>query len=357
MKQRGARRLWCTTAMPKGVHACEAGALCIALRPPPGEGPGFRVPFKCRSRQHPGACQMAWRALLFARLKSPDSWLLRSDPRELVFLTLTLPGGEHRNRDPDDLHREIGKRWNVLRGWLARRCLWLGDDVRMGYVWVRESHRSGVPHFHAAVRSRALAREVEDAHDELEAMGAQGDQLTIAPKPWRDAAQRAGFGSRMDASIVRNVDAVSGYVAKVCGELTKESQLLAVPTKVRCYGASRGFIPPRYKRKGWTGWLESTNTPGVPLAKAAPKTVKAYLRRWTQVADYKQTPIEQPCNVYDTQNPLARFGSVAEAMAWERGNSPSPVARVYELKPWPPEGVRASLRASQDPTGPPLNVL
>lgn len=340
----------------KGVNACEHGHFSIALRPPPGEGPGFRLPFKCKSRNHPGACQMAWRALLFARLRSPESWLMRTDPRELVFLTVTLPGRDHSERDPDELHREIGSRWNVLRGWLARRAKFRGDEQAMGYVWVRESHRSGVPHLHLVVRSRALADEVREAHHELMSMGADGDALTIAPRAWRDAGQRAGFGTRMDASVVRSVDAISGYVTKVVGELTKASQLAATPTKVRCYGSSRGFIPRRYKREGWTGWLEATSNPGVPIFAGAAKTFKAHLRKVTQLGERTPTPEDLDRRVVHTTNPLASWTSIEEARVWEAGNSSTPIARVYELKPWTPESIALALRRGEDPPCPALDI-
>lgn len=352
MDHKGLRALW--KVRTRSVYACEHSHFTIALRPPPGEGPGFRAPFRCKSRNHPGPCQAAWRALLFARLRSPDSFLLRADPRELVFLTLTLPGGEHHERDPDELHREIGKRWNVLRGWLARRGQHGGDLDKLGFTWVRESHRSGVPHFHLVLRSRALADEVRDAHDELVSMGADGDALTIAPKPWREAGKRAGFGARMDASIVRSVDAISGYVTKVVGELTKASQIAATPRKVRCYGASRGFMAPRFKREGWTGWLESTKNPGAPLGRAAPKNSKEFLSRWAKIEDRTKTSETEPRRVVDVHNPLASFESIETARAWEAGASRTTIARVYELRPWTREAIARSL--SQDPTGPPMDI-
>lgn len=299
---------------------------------------------------------MAWRALLFARLRSPESWLIRADPRDLVFLTLTLPAADHHKRDPDELHRDIGSRWNVLRGWLARRGRWAGDEDRLGFLWVRESHRSGVPHLHVVLRSRGLALEVAATHDELMSMGADGDALTIAPRPWRDAAQRAGFGSRIDASIVRSADKVSGYIAKVSGELTKASQLAAVPTRTRCYGSSRRFIPPRFKRPGWTGWLENANVPGAPILKGAAKSMKQHLRRWAAAEDFVRTPEGDSRRVVHTTNPLASFGSIADARAWEAGDSATPVARVYVLKPWTEEQVQLALRRGQDPPGPALDI-
>lgn len=328
----------------------------MAVRPAVGEGAGFRAPFKCKSRHHPGACQMAWRALLFARLKSPESWLIRSDPRHLVFLTLTLPAGDHRSRDPDELHRDIGSRWNVLRGWLVRRGLWNGDEERLGFLWVRESHRSGVPHLHVVLRSQGLAREVQATHEELMSMGADGDALTIAPRQWRDAAMRAGFGSRIDASIVRSPEAVSGYVAKISGELTKASQLAAVPTKTRCYGTSRRFIPPRFKRPGWTGWLEDARNPGAPIGRGAPKSMSQYLKRWARAEDHVRTPESESRRVVHTLNPLANFGSIEEARAWEAGDSSTPIARVYVIKPWDEASVQLALRRGQDPPSPPLDI-
>ena len=324
------RVAWWSHLAPRSAWACEHGELVIAWRPL-GAGRTQRAPLKCRSRNHPGECQDAWRRRLFARLHGSELATLPLE--ELVFVTLTLPGSEH-GEDHAELHAYIGACWNRLRTTMARR--W----GLKGYVWVRESHRSGVPHLHAVVASRWLAAEVQVAAAELAAMEAEGDAATIAPRALRDAAVAAGFGIRCDASLVRDRRSVQSYVSKVCGELSKASQLAIVPKGVRCYGASKGFLPPIRKPTG-TGWLESAHERGAVVVRptvAARSSYerdqdfeRAWARAWKRAELRFQVGPRHDVPVVSPADDLAYFPTTDAAMEYVHGGVGGP-SRHYVLR-------------------------
>jgi len=282
---------------PAYIHACHSQSWKLHLRNPVGEWSVH--PYRCRSRRHAGPCRDAWRHQLYCRTR--DGELGFAQTRDCVFLTFTLTAAWHRRRtlasreDATQLVTgELGRwfdavRMHVLRGdeeWsalerLARRrgtpkleraalreaMRARAALIRPRYQWVVEEHKSGVVHAHAVVVCPAMADELR-ADRQRHGMDptAKG---AMAPA-WRQLAQRGGLFGRLDASVARDKGSLASYVAKVAGrrddarsermagELAKAQageRPEAFARNQRTFGTTRGFLAPRRRAVGWTGYI------------------------------------------------------------------------------------------------------
>ena len=273
--------------VPRYAHACHHGAWKLQLRAKVGAKPGLCLQYKCGSRHHRGPCQDKWRRRLFARLQDKRSVFQSCDPSHAMFWTLTLPADWH--RDPTVARRlaanlALGAMFAKFRKALNKRL-----DAPLQYFWIREDHKSGVPHLHLLVVHEAVAARLRKRDEALLPLlvssrrgvhasaaatdAARKDDRALAPQWLLAIATRAGFGVRFDAQLARNRATIAHYAAKVCaqidegstlaGEVTKASQAPErLPRGARSYGASRGFLAPRMDSSGaWVGWLQNGTQP------------------------------------------------------------------------------------------------
>jgi hypothetical protein len=217
------------------------------------------IPYKCGSRRHAGECRDHWRQKLWARLR--DGAIGMADASHVLFVTFTLTSRWHR-RVSDSSRAEAHRVASLEVGrWLeatALRCKRSGE--RLQYFWIREDTKRGIAHIHALLVSSVLADEVR----------AWAHPKNMAPAAWYELATSGGVLGRMDAQVARSKGAVTGYVTKVLGEVTKEGQTSEILRRhQRSYGASRGFLAPIRKNPNMTGHLEDER--GRPLGKLGPE--------------------------------------------------------------------------------------
>ena len=254
---------------PRYVHACHAGEWSLHLRFKDGRK-GARIPYKCNSRHHEGPCRDTWRRRLFARLR--DGELATADPRDVLFVTLTLPPSDHaavkaalasgdRAWLEDEVRAQNAALGRKLRAWtrtLSARARRSGAEG-LKYFWFREAHRSGVPHLHMLVVSPWLAGRVRERDAELAELGdveLGEDDRGMAPIELRELAVRCGFGERLDVQVAQSREALAGYATKVIGEVSKGSQTPEIlPQHCRTYGQSKGFLAKPEQDEACVGWV------------------------------------------------------------------------------------------------------
>lgn len=272
----------------------------------------------------------------------------RCDPDSAMFLTFTLPSHWHKRVSVGSrlaANRMLGKQ---LRGWtramnarLKRR-----EQPSLAYWWIREDHRSGVPHVHMLAVSEVLAAELEERDRELAGLRPlvaakmmDASALTRAPESWRDLAVRHGWGTAMDAQIAQSREGLLNYCAKVAAELEDREVFASEVTKTRqapellprhcrSFGYSAGFIPPRSKSADWTGWLEDEHG---PMRSKAPNIREA---DWEEIAAWVESRREHRGRwpVFDPADVAVYLHNPAELRAYLERDWSRPPSRVYQLR-------------------------
>ena len=338
---------------PAYVHACHAGDWLMHFRYKTGAKVGACAPYTCGSRRHIGPCRDRWSRVLFARLKDPACEFSRAHETGAAMLwTLTLPPAWHANPTENKLlaaNEALGDRLRRMFNRLNKQAKREGRAT-LRYFWVREAHKSGVPHVHLLVvdpHSAAILAERDQQHDARPDVAANG-AAKLAPGALLAAALGAGFGERFEAEIVKDRAAVVGYMTKVvgsmgdeerakraryedralAGEVTKGTQVPELlPSHCRSYGSSRGFIPPKRKDDNVTAFIETEG--GILRAK---KTEASVVEAYTD-ADGHRTKRPRAGGgdglVFDAseQGRMVRFETQAEAMAYLAGGFSAPVRK------------------------------
>ena len=352
---------------PRYVHACHGDAWKLQLRRRDGRGPGAIVPYRCRSRHHRGPCQDRWRRVLYARLMAPSSEFQSCPERAAMFWTLTLPPDWHHGANDSSklaANKAIGGMLRSFRDALNKRLDRM-DLPPIRLFWIREVHKSGVPHLHALVVHDRLAEVLRVRDAELaELVEVSANDSTLAPRWLRDMAEAAGFGERFDAQLARSREALAGYASKVCakmgetegaalaGEVTKGSQVPEhLPGHCRSFGYSRGFIPPKNRDPAWTGWVEDEHG-----RKLAPKKTIESIVRDTETPPPGGGLIFDPKNVLASW-PMEDWKDAAAIAMGNAGMETAPRARRYRLDPRArpalsaPEALARAVRLAQFPDG------
>ena len=344
---------------PGYVHACHEKKWTFRVRHTRGEKAGANVPYTCGSRHHAGPCRDQWCRRLFGRITDPASVFKSASPDAVMFWTFTLPPKWH-SRFPGievgetrcgqnipsvgtavpfdtrlDANRILGKQLRSYMQGLNKKLKRRGQES-VRYFWIREDHKSGVPHLHLLVVHAELAAEVRE-RDALQILVPEEDK-SLAPATWIARAVKCGFGVRFDAQLAHDREGLAGYVTKVMarlsGEVTKQGQVAErLPASCRSYGYSRGFIPPPAKRDEWTGWIDDEH--GRKLSHRG--LLLRALRESTERD--KLGPVWG--RIYCPQNPLASWDKGnwkdAAAIACEGAGAvlgpARPPSRVYRLKP------------------------
>lgn len=254
---------------PRYVDACEHDRWRVVLAPASG-GAAIVLPYRCKSRRHEGPCATRWRRELFCRLR--DGALAHADSRAVVFATWTLPAEHHRPHTelPRELWSDDDWRTEAARHEAATRQLTAlvsehfrelnqrrrrAGLPRLDYVWVAEAHRSGVPHAHAVVVAPELAAELRNERVQTDVPSCGAAYQAGQPCESWLAAAPAGVG-RMDLSCARSAGAVTSYLSKLAGEVSKGQGSLTLGRHQRTYAASRGMLAPRRTSDGrWVGAL------------------------------------------------------------------------------------------------------
>ena len=271
--------------------------------------------------------------------------------------TLTLPPAWHASPTENKLlaaNEALGDRLRRLFNRLNKQAKREGRDA-LRYFWVREAHKSGVPHVHLLVVDPHTADALgeRDARHNAQPGVAANGRAKLAPAELMAAAIGAGFGERFEAELVKHKRAVVGYMTKVvgamgdeqrakraayeeralAGEVTKGTQVPELlPHHCRSYGCSRGFIPPRRKDQNVTAFIETDG--GILRAK---KTEIAVVDGYS---DKDGNRVKRPRAgggdglVFEASDHgrMVRFESQAEAMAYLAGGFSAPVrAQRYVL--------------------------
>lgn len=370
---------------PRYVHACHAGEWHLHLRFKDGRK-GVRIPYKCNSRHHEGPCRDTWRRRLFARLR--DGALAEADPREVMFVTLTLPASDHREVKAavasgdrswveaavKEQNHALGGKLRAFTRALSARAERAGEE-RLAYFWFREAHRSGVPHVHMIAVSPWLAERVRERDADLAELGEvelAEDDHGLAPVELRELAVASGFGERLDMQIAESKEALAGYATKVIGEVSKGSQTPEIlPQHCRTYGQSKGFLAKPEQDEECVGWvtdehgrvLQTTKKPdiegGWDASGTAPRRatlklpeVEGRAMREDELAAEKDARVSssrttKKSGVWDpTDEGVPNQGTVEDGWRWaETMHIDAPKGRTYVLdrrpkvyRPPPPRG-------------------
>jgi hypothetical protein len=151
----------------------------------------------------------------------------------MVFMLLTVPPRGNRDHAYSACHRA----GVVFRKRLKRR-FGLGRFIAVAEAFPK----SGFPHFNMVLESPGLA-------------AALRENETGTSSELKSMACASGFGFFIGTpSVIRDSGGVAGYVAKLAGELTKDSQVpVMAPRRFRRVRASRGFLPPCPRDEDVTG--------------------------------------------------------------------------------------------------------
>jgi hypothetical protein len=221
----------------------------------------MRVPYRCQSWRCPW-CARHEAAVTFARLKEATA-RGEYEPTGWVFMVLTLDREGYysgtRWPDVDVAFRELGKlsekfrrrleRWSDAKGWKFHRSAWAA---------VVEAHRSGWPHVNVLVYHPELAALLRAESEALD-----GRAKVLVRGEFSALVQASGWGRESTADAARSLDAIAGYVSKLCGlsdacagEVAKITQApLRAPVRFRRLRSGKGFLPPRRKNPNVTGTL------------------------------------------------------------------------------------------------------
>ena len=240
---------------PTSVRACHENRWLLALTPRAG-GPVRVCLYRCRSRRHPGPCRDAWRQGLYARMLAGR---LGAAPLESVsFWTFTLESSYHRRISVSllqEAHRKLASEWSRWAD-AVNMTLSRAGEPAMEYIWVREEHTSRVPHQHAIIVSRRLAKDCAVR---------TGEHFHPAPDWASSLAQRRGVIGLVDATRGSDKEKLLAYAAKVtsraAGELAKEAQTPSgMAFRQRTFGASAGFLAPPPVSEDYAGELLRAST-------------------------------------------------------------------------------------------------
>jgi len=227
--------------VPAYVASCGTWTLALVG----SAGARTLVRFRCGSWRC-ARCGPKYDARLAHRIASGVE--LHGGAEEYVYVVLTVardtPAGrrlvaEHGGstyRTKREAHNRFRPNFARLRKRLARLF-----GIRLDYVWTREEHADGFPHWNVLFRLPALA-------DFLRA----GDRASwqAAQELLRSSIVGSGFGARFWIEAARSGDKLSSYLVKrthgeqLTAEFAKRSQLpVAGPKGSRRWGCSRGFVP------------------------------------------------------------------------------------------------------------------
>ena len=233
---------------PKGyIQACKEGAWHLQVWDKAGDRTSAkRIPFRCRSWRHEGACREWCGACDFVRcseaIASRQHW---------SFLTLTFKHREWKRHRLDLLFRFGYYAWSALRKRLYREC------GRIWYIQTWEIHKSQYPHCHVAISNENVRRHADECYL-WESV--YGNVATPWKRNWLEpAVEQVGFGNVCDLRPIWDGSGVAGYLAKLARELTgagtKHQVPINAPRHFRRLRASKGLLPKRLKDEHITGAL------------------------------------------------------------------------------------------------------
>jgi hypothetical protein len=222
----------------KSVDWCENHEAALVVWPSDQPSERVHIPFRCRSWRHTGECQRWQGAQDFVRCR--DAILSRGP--QWVYVVLTLA---HRAfRDEWAAYRSGVHLWGDLCQRLTRRY------GRIEYIQTWEKHvRSDFPHVNLVIHNERIWRLCE------------GEGWRSWRRDLKVQAVAVGFGVIVYAEPLRAGGSLTlaGYLTKLSRELTGASIKNQVPVNAprhfRRIRASRGLLPARFKKDGWTGFL------------------------------------------------------------------------------------------------------
>ena len=241
-----------------------------------------RAPYICHSWRCP-ACSALESHILFSRIVESFK-RAGASISECSFLVLTLDRfgtlGGKKYSDDREAFQELSRN---SRNFLARLNRWGERKYGVGWKvyssnWVAtvEAHRSGFPHVNYIVHNPFLAEYLYHDFDVRRAAGQSFQEARWLGDELREMAVATGWGAASTAEACHEVpeanglEALSNYVVKLAGEfdqtaneIRKLSQLpLGAPPKTRRCRAGKGFMVPREKKEGITGFLIRTHKDG-----------------------------------------------------------------------------------------------
>lgn len=223
------------------VGACERGAWHLEMWKRDGSDPSrVHIPFRCRSWRHEGECREWCGACDFMRCQEA----LTTRPH-WTSVVLTYPHREWpRVRE---LFRFGVVSWSRLRKRIVR------EYGTLEYIQTWEQHKSGHPHVNVAISNTKLF------------LDACRNRKEVITGWFRENAMACGFGKEMWVTPVYDAKGMAGYMTKLARELTgatmKNQIPVLAPRHFRRLRSSRGTLPPRHKRKEYTGRIIKSPLP------------------------------------------------------------------------------------------------
>lgn len=224
-----------------------------------------RCEYVCGGWRHPGDCQRAAAALLYARLKEATD---RYAAPEWVFAVMTLDRNGYYSgqpwKDSTEAYRALGhmtekflkrlRRFAIRRGWPSFKSEW---------CQVVEAHKSGWPHVNILIHCPELALFLASEKAERTANGESDHIARLIKGELEFHAMETGWGKRSTMEQVENTGKMAGYLTDVAkhadehlGELSKLTQVpMNAPHHFRRLRSGKGFLPPVRKNPEWTGTL------------------------------------------------------------------------------------------------------
>lgn len=250
--------------LPRYVQSCAANAhrkrpYFLWVWDPANPNKKTRIPYYCNSWRCP-YCQYHESHVLFTRVQEAFELF---DPKDVVFLVLTLDPREHRRGKTQlgEVYREFTERAEKyvkrLRRWMARLGL---APFENEWVSTIEAHKSGIPHINFMIHSPDLAALLRADFDARRAVGEGSKEAALLRGEMLRHAVECGFGWRSTAEALRlgpnergGIAKLAGYITKLAGkahathgELAKLSQVpLMAPKNFRRLRSGRRFLPAR----------------------------------------------------------------------------------------------------------------
>jgi len=193
-----------------------------------------KIPFRCRSWRHEGECRLWKGAQDFVRcreaIEQHENW---------SHICLTF---EQFDRKLDDaVFRKTLRCWSKLRKRLTRQY------GKLLYIQTWEIHRSGWPHCHIAASNQSIHANYYH------------HPKTTFNHLIRKHARASGFGGQGWCEPIRDQEAMAGYLAKLCRELTGTGKAYQIPINApknfRRLRASVRLLPPCLRDEDLTGIL------------------------------------------------------------------------------------------------------
>lgn len=235
--------------VPKSVRACQDRAWHVQFWPRNEPTKRQRAHFRCDTWRC-NRCRRQVAARDFARINAA---LAPLPVEELLYVVATLDqradaarGMTKRTAYGETLVRRV----QSFVQWIRRN-----HDAGARYVLTVEQHRSGWPHVNIILHAPELAR----------ALALEEREDGYAPRWLSDAAVSCGLGRQLWAQTPKGSrETLAGYIVKLAhqetlataGEVAKLTQLpVTAPPRTRRLRSSKGFLPKRTKREGFTGML------------------------------------------------------------------------------------------------------